>query len=525
MKDDNLKNVNSVNNENVDDLKQSTAPVSEEGFNNVAATAAEKSGAVSDGKTASKMSEISVKFGLKSFLTVVGILLAVIITVGILTYVIPAGTFETRKVDGKTVIIQGTFRYLTDAEVTTRLPVWRWFTAPFEMIFLGSNSSLCIQIIALLLILGGTFKVLQESGGLVSLVRILIGKLYKKRFLAIWVITFVLMFLSAVFGLQEQFLILYPLFYMLCTAMNWSNFTAISFILITSGVGFTTAITNPFTIMQAANHAGVSVTQGIGYRIIIFVALYALTAAFMTFMAKNDEKKCTKKFDIANFTLTSEEEKAEDKKKAIMITALFSIALLGVLIAICIPALRGMSMIIMGAAFIIGTIVIGRKLLGSYKKTGKEFLVGMKDVAPSLIIIVLAFSITYIAERGCILHTIFNYIYGMISGTSPYVSVLLLYLFVLVIEFFIPSGSAKAALIIPLLTLGDLGISTNVIILTYLFADGYTNVLFPTCGTLLIGLGLADVSYTEWIKKTIVFQLILLAASIGFLMLGVAFGY
>lgn len=472
-----------------------------------------------------KMSEVSVKFGLKSFLTVVGILLAVVIAVGILTYVIPAGTYDTETVDGKIRIIAGTFRYLDESEITTRLPVWRWFTAPFEMIFLGSNSSLCLQIIALLLILGGTFKVLQESGGLVSLVRILIGKLYKRRYLAIWVITFVLMFLSAVFGLQEQFLILYPLFSMLCTAMNWSNFTAISFILITSGVGFTTAITNPFTVMQAANHAGVSVTDGVWYRIVIFLALYALTAAFMTFMAKNDEKKCVKKFDIENFTLTTEEEKAEDKKKAIMITALFSIALLGVLVAISVPALRGMSMIIMAAAFIVGTVIIGRKLLGSFKRMGKEFLVGMKDVAPSLIIIILAFSITYIAERGSILHTVFNYIYTMMEGTSPYVSVLLLYLFVLVIEFFIPSGSAKAALIIPLLTLGDLGISTNVIILTYLFADGYTNVLFPTCGTLLIGLGLADVSFTEWIKKTIVFQLVLLVASVGFLMLAVAFGY
>lgn len=480
---------------------------------------------VDNKSTESKMSEVSVKFGLKSFLTVVGILIAVILAVGILTYVIPAGSFDTEKVNGKTQIIQGTFHYLTDAEVTTRLPVWRWFTAPFEMLVLGSNSGLCLQIIALLLILGGTFKVLQESGGLVSLVRILIGKLYKKRFLAIWVITFVLMLLSAVFGLQEQFLILYPLFYMLCTAMNWSNFTAISFILVTSGVGFTTAITNPFTIMQAANHAGVSVTDGMWYRIIIFFALYAVTASFMTFMAKRDEKKATTKFDIENFTLTTDEEKIADKKKAIMITLLFAIALLGVMVAICIPALRSLSMIIMGGAFIIGTIIIGRKLLGSFKSMGKEFLSGMKDVAPSLVIIILAFTITYIAERGCILHTIFNYIYTMISGTSPYVSVLLLYLFVLVIEFFIPSGSAKAALIIPLLTLGDLGISTNVIILTYLFADGYTNVLFPTCGTLLIGLGLADVSYTEWLKKTIGFQIVLLLASIGFLMLAVCFGY
>ena len=74
-----------------------------------------------------------------------------------------------------------------------------------------------------------------------------------------------------------------------------------------------------------------------------------------------------------------------------------------------------------------------------------------------------------------------------------------------------------------MLTLAPIeGISTTVIILTYLFADGYTNVLYPTCGTLLVGLGLADVSFTEWFKKTILFQLLLMLLSIGFLMLAVA---
>ena len=73
-----------------------------------------------------------------------------------------------------------------------------------------------------------------------------------------------------------------------------------------------------------------------------------------------------------------------------------------------------------------------------------------------------------------------------------------------------------------MLTLAPIdGISKTVIILTYLFADGYTNVLYPTCGTLLVGIGLAGVSFTEWFKKTILFQLLLFAVSIAFLMIAV----
>ena len=230
--------------------------------------------------------DVKVKFGLKSFITVVGILLAVLIAVGVLTFVIPAGrytiyTTDLSKADqpfyqyttdaslNKQIVIDS-YRELTDAENSSRLPAWRWFTSPFEALIIGGSNSNLIMIMALLLVLGGTFKVLEQSGGLVSLVRVIMVKLHSKRFVAIWVITAVIMILSAVFGLQEQLLILYPVFAMLCTALNWSRFTAISFVLIASGVGFTTAITNPLTIGTASIAAGTSVTDGLWFRCIIF---------------------------------------------------------------------------------------------------------------------------------------------------------------------------------------------------------------------------------------------------------------
>lgn len=485
--------------------------------------------------------DVKVKFGLKSFITVVAILFVVLFVVGILTYVIPAGRYTIYTTDiskanetfyqytedeslNKQIVI-GSFRELTDTENTTRLPVWRWLISPFETLIFGSNSSNMIMIIALLLVLGGTFKVLEESGGLVSLVRVIMVKLQSKRFLAIWAITAVIMILSAVFGLQEQLLILYPVFAMLCTALNWSRFTAISFVLISSGVGFTTAITNPLTIGTASIAAGVNVTDGLWYRIIIFLVMYVVTSLFLVTLAKRDERKATEKFDVQGFVTVSEEEHVSDVSKAKMIVILFSIALLSVIVTTAIASLRSLAMVFMAVAFIVGTVIIGRILLGSYKKLGTSFVKGVKDVLPSIAIIMIAFGITYIAQQGNILHTIFYHFYNSVTNISPYLAVIILYLFVLIIEFFIPSASAKAVLIIPMLTLAPIeGISKTVIILTYLFADGYTNVLYPTCGTLLVGIGLANVSFAEWFKKTILFQLVLFAISLAFLMLAVFIG-
>lgn len=484
---------------------------------------------------------VKVKIGLKNFITVIAILVVVLIAVGVLTYIIPAGkytiyTTDESKIDqpfyqyttdeslNKQIVIDS-YRELTSEENTSRIPIYRWLISPIEALFLGSNSANMIMIIALLLVLGGTFKVLENSGGLVSLVRVILVKLKSKRFMAIWAITAVIMVLSAVFGLQEQLLILYPVFAMLCTVLNWSSFTAISFILIASGVGFTTAITNPLTIGTASLAAGVSITDGLWYRCIIFGVMYVVTSLFLTYLAKKDEKQAIEKFDDQGFFMVSEEEHIEDVKKAKMIIALFSIALLSVIITTSIQSLRSLAMVFMAVAFIVGTVIIGRILLGSYKKLGNSFLKGVKDVLPSILIIMIAFGITYIAQQGNILHTIFYYFYNSVTNMSPYLAVIILYAFVLIIEFFIPSASAKAVLIIPMLTLAPIeGISKTVIILTYLFADGYTNVLYPTCGTLLVGLGLANVSFAEWFKKTILFQLILMIISIAFLMLAVFVG-
>ncbi len=137
---------------------------------------------------------VKVKFGLKSFIAVVIILLAVLFVVGILTFVIPAGRYTIYTTDiakigqpffeyttdaalDKQIVIDS-FRHLTDAENSSRLPIFRWLTSPIEALLFGSNSGNMIMIIALLLVLGGTFKVLEESGGLVSLVRVIMLKLH-----------------------------------------------------------------------------------------------------------------------------------------------------------------------------------------------------------------------------------------------------------------------------------------------------------------------------------------------------------
>lgn len=461
------------------------------------------------------------KFGLKSFITICIILFSIMVFVGILTFIVPAGKYI---IDENGKVVPDSFSFI---ESTTTLPVWRWITAPFEALLFGEGNFNIVQIIAVLLVLGGTFKVLDKAGLLVAVVHVIVNKFYNKRYLLIWIITLLMMLLSSCFGLQEELLILFPILLAISKAMHWSKEQAVSLILITTGVGFTTATFNPFTIGVASNLAGISVLDGLWYRTVIFVVLYFFTCLYLIYMAKKDEKLNLNIESDQKFEYLTEELNKEYSKKAQMITALFTAALLVIVVFSIIPVLAdlGLGMVFMALTFVVGTFIIGKKCLGSVKETLKGFLAGAKDIAPSIIIILLAFSVKYIAEKGNILHTTFYYCHNYMSKQSPYVSVIILYLIILVFEFFIPGSLAKALLLIPLLTLAPLpGISVNIIMLAFLFGDGYTNVLYPTCGTLVLGLSLANVSFVSWLKRTGLFQILLFALSVAFLLLAVYIG-
>lgn len=461
------------------------------------------------------------KFGLKSFIVVCSILLGIMIFVGILTYIIPAGRYL---LDDQGKVIEGSFAFI---ESETTLPFYRWFSAPIEALIIGEGNFNIIQIIAVLLVLGGTFKVLDKTGGLYAVVQIIVNKFYNHRYLVIWIITLFMMLLSACFGLQEELLILFPVFLSFAKAMNWSKIQAVSLILITTGVGFTTAIFNPFTIGIASDLAGVSILDGLWFRLMIFIIMYFLTSLYLVKMAKMDEKRQGDNQEIAQFAQLTEQEKEKYSQKARMIIILFSVVLAVIILASVIPFVAdlGISMVLMALTFVVGTVIIGKKVFEKHSITFKAFLEGVKDLSPSIIIILLAFSVKYIADNGNILHTLFYYCHQFISSKSPYLAVILLYLLVLIFEFFIPGALAKALLLIPLLTLAPIdGISVNIILLIFLFGDGYANILYPTCGTLVVGLSLAEVSYLEWIKRTILFQILLFVLSIVFLLLAVYIG-
>ena len=152
---------------------------------------------------------------------------------------------------------------------------------------------------------------------------------------------------------------------------------------------------------------------------------------------------------------------------------------------------------------------------------------GALSMLPAVFLIAFASSIKLVMTESGILDTIMYNVIETLRGKDKFLCVLLIYLLTLFLQIFIGSASAKIMLVMPIILpiCATLGLSPNIVILTYCMADGFTDMLLPTNPVLLIGLSMANVSYDKWIRWTWKLQLVVFAVTLLVLLFGVQIGY
>ena len=198
-----------------------------------------------------------------------------------------------------------------------------------------------------------------------------------------------------------------------------------------------------------------------------------------------------------------------------------------VLVIVCsfIPALNGLTIGILTGWFLIFAPVAGLMVCGSLKRVFKSFLSGIREALPGIILIAISASIKYVFEEGSIIPTIAERINSIAGEKNLFSIAFILFLLVLLLEFFISSSTAKAILVMGLFSVVNLGLSKQMYVLIYTLADGYTNLLFPTSPVLLIALAMIEVEYLKWVKSSIPLFLVTMALAVIFLFAGIAVGY
>ncbi|MDP3386211.1 MAG: AbgT family transporter [Eubacteriales bacterium] len=452
------------------------------------------------------------KIGMKTFMIAVVILIALIVLSGVLTQVIPSGEFA-RDLNG--TVIAGTY-HQTNVE---KLPVWRWVAAP--VMVLGSGDGvMIIAIIMFLLIIGGSIHLLNQSGILKSIIASIVERYAEKKYLLLGIIIFVFMSVGSFIGIFEEVIPLIPIMIMLAINLGWDTMTGLGMTLLSTGVGFSAAVTNPFTVGIAQGIAGLPAFSGSFYRLFIFLVIYLFTFLFISRYAKRIDTNIVS--DVSVF-----DQKKADPGAVRFFLMVMSIMLVTVFSSPFVPFIQGIVLPLIGLFFLIASFGSNMMMGIKTKDILRNWLNGAKAMSPGIVLILLATSVKYIIVSGGIMDTILYNASQTIENSSRFVALVGTYGMTMLLNFFIGSGSAKAFLMMPILSpLMDLaGVSRQLAVLAFQFGDGFSNILYPTNAVLLIGLGISNVSYTKWFKWIILFQVFLMLLSVVFLGLGLAIGY
>ena len=121
----------------------------------------------------------------------------------------------------------------------------------------------------------------------------------------------------------------------------------------------------------------------------------------------------------------------------------------------------------------------------------KLFLSGCKDILSAALVVGLASGIIFILKDGHVIDTLLYGLTRSLAQMGAVASLGVMYLFQTLLNLVMPSGSAKAALTMPIMTqFADLiNVSRQTTVLAFQFGDGFTNMITPTSGVLIGVLG------------------------------------
>jgi len=454
----------------------------------------------------------------KSFVVAIAVILALMILTYLLTFLIPGGEYDRILDDSGNTIIdtQGGYR-----RVEGGLPFWKWLLSPF-LVLGAEGSGALIAVLIFLLVIGGAFNALMVSGLMHYMLDKLVHRFGHVRYQLMAVLILFFMAMGSLVGSFEEVVPLVPIVVSLAIGLGWDAVTGVGMSLLAAGCGFAAGVANPFTIGVAQSLAGLPMFSGTWLRALSFVLIYLLLLWFVRSHAKNLPAG-------TNQTEVTETHVTDPKmdRGLLLFAVILGTGIVIVLLSGFIPALRDYTMIIVSVMFLAAGIASTLSSGMGLKNMGHAFLQGIITISPSIIMILMASSIKYTMVESHILDTILNYAVETASSMPKAGLILFIYLICLIMNFFIPSGSAKAFLLIPLIAPMSqiFGLSMQLCIVAFAFGDGFSNVFYPTNAALLISLGLADVSYGKWARYSWKFQLMNLILTSLILLFGLAVGY
>ena len=169
--------------------------------------------------------------------------------------------------------------------------------------------------------------------------------------------------------------------------------------------------------------------------------------------------------------------------------------------------------------FLFMGVCSGLSIGKSASDIAKLFIEGMGDILSAAVVVGLAAGIVIVLQDGGVIDTILYGLSKSMSNLGVIASTEIMYGIQTLINIVIPSGSAKAAITMPIMApFSDLiGISRQTTVMAFQFGDGFTNMITPTSGVLIATLGVARIPWEKWVR--FIWKFILVLIVVGALLL------
>jgi len=433
-----------------------------------------------------------------------------------LTWLIPSGSFQRveKTVEGtvRQVTVPGTFTYAEKQSVSPAILL----TAPVR----GFQDG--VLIIAFLFIIGGAFAVIQETGTIDIAIRRLAAAFARRpalRGLVIPVLMTVFSLAGSIFGMCEETIPFILVFIPLSLSLGYDSIVGVAIPFLGAAAGFAAAFFNPFTVGIAQGLSDLPLYSGLTYRLISWVLGTALMITLVMIYAakvrRNPQASPVYEIDRQRISSAEADDGSVPAELSSRHRAVLWIFGGGILILVAGILLQHWYIEAIAAVFLGMGLAAGFAARITPSQMAGHFITGAKDMMNVAFIIACGRSILIVAQEGQILDTLLHYASQFISLFPRIVTAQMMFLTQSVINFFIHSGTAQAALTMPIMApLSDLvGLTRQTTVYAFQLCE-FVNPILPTSAVTMGVLGIARIPWEKWARWFLPIMLVLVAFSL-----------
>lgn len=436
------------------------------------------------------------------------ILTALLLLASALTWLVPAGSYqrEFHEAAGQTVVVPGSFAYTAPSPVAP----WQLPRLLFEALTTGSAP----QLIFFVLLLGGAFEIILESGALAALCAWVIRRFRRRRVWLVPAFAAVFSVFGFTMGLTTASIVFLPLGMAAAESLGYDEKTGMAMVMLGTNAGFAAGIYNPFSVGVAQTIAELPPYSGAWLRWLLLAALVPVTAAYILRRAGEP-------------ALSGERELPAERSLAPRQGLVLALLLGALVLVVWGVGARGWKVPEIAAVFLVLGIACGAAAGFSPNRICALETAGCRKMVSGALTIGLAAALRLVLARGGILDSVVHGLLQVVGRLPVWGQLLGMFYANALLDLLITSGSGHAAVAMPLMVpLADaLGLSRQAAVLAFQLGDGLVNLVSPISNTLVSCLALSGVSYQKWLRYFLPLVGIYLIIGTAFMLLAGAVGY